>query len=186
MPMSDIEQRIANRRLHIIGAAQEVFLRYGLARTTMGDIAQNAGVSRPTLYAAFGDKGVIYQAVLDNMVDELLLAIREGLKDRQTLEQKLFFACTTWATDGFERIRAYPDSRDLIDIGRPAIAAAYRAFGDLLAEILTDAEAGPAPYVSDTSVMMYAALHGFQEAAKDRDELWRMIARLSAAVGKGA
>ena len=183
--MSDIELRMANRRQHIISAAQEVFLRYGLARTTMGDIAQNAGVSRPTLYALFGDKGVIYKAVLDKMVEELILAVREGLGERQTLEQKLFFACTTWATDGFERIRAYPDSRDLIDIGRPAIAEAYKAFGDLLAEILTDARAGSESYISDTSAMMYAALHGFQEAAKDRDELWRMIGRLSAAVGKG-
>ena len=182
--MNDTEPRTANRRQHIISAAREVFLRYGLARTTMGDIAQNAGVSRPTLYAAFGDKGVIYQAVLDTMVEELILGIRAGLPEHDTLEQKLRFACTTWATDGFERIRAYPDSRDLIDIGRPAIAEAYKAFGDLLAEILTDAGAGSSSYISDTSVMMYAAIHGFQEAAEDRDALWRMIARLSAAVGR--
>jgi len=184
--MVDIETRMANRREQIIDAARGVFLRYGVSRTTMGDIAKAAGVSRPTLYAAFGHKTVIHQAVLDSMVAELIDAIRAGLPERKSLEEKLFFACAHWATDGFERIRANPDSRDLIDIASPAIAGAYRTFGDLVAEILNDVRPGAGAEHRDTASMMYAALNGFQEAAADREELWRMIRSLSTAVAKSS
>jgi AcrR family transcriptional regulator len=33
----------------VIAGATEVFLRYGFARTTMGDIAERVGISRPAL-----------------------------------------------------------------------------------------------------------------------------------------
>ena len=180
--MSDIESRIAGRREQIIRAARDVFLRYGLARTTMGDLATAAGVSRPTLYGAFGDKTAIFQAVLDDLVNELIVAIEAGLPEHTSLEDKLFFACTTWATDGFERIRTYPDSRDLIDIARPMTAEAYRTFGTMLAKVLTEADAGPAAFIEDMANMMHAAINGFQGSAADRTELWKMIRSLSTAV----
>jgi AcrR family transcriptional regulator len=184
--MSDIESRMAGRREQIIRAARDVFLRYGLARTTMGDLATAAGVSRPTLYGAFGDKTAIFQAVLDDLVNELIVAIEAGLPDHASLEDKLFFACTTWATDGFERIRTYPDSRDLIDTARPMTADAYRTFGALLAKVLRDAGAGSPTFVDDMANMMYAAVNGFQGSAADRGELWKMIRSLSIAVANAS
>ena len=44
----------------IIEAATSVFLRYGFRRTTMGDIAEAAGVSRPALYLRFCNKEHIF------------------------------------------------------------------------------------------------------------------------------
>ena len=52
----------------VVQAAIGVFLRYGYARTTMADIAQAAGLSRPTLYLEFPDKDAIFHAVVDAMV----------------------------------------------------------------------------------------------------------------------
>ena len=40
----------------ILSAAYDSFIRYGVKRTTMGDVAQAAGVSRPTLYASYPNK----------------------------------------------------------------------------------------------------------------------------------
>jgi len=44
------------RRDDIVRAAIGVFLRYGYARTTMRDIAQATGLTRPTLYLTFPTK----------------------------------------------------------------------------------------------------------------------------------
>lgn len=48
----------------IIEAAYELFVTFGLRRTTIEDIAKRAGVGRPTVYRRFGDKDTIVQAVL--------------------------------------------------------------------------------------------------------------------------
>jgi AcrR family transcriptional regulator len=44
------------RRDDIVRVAIGVFLRYGYARTTMRDIAQATGLTRPTLYLTFPTK----------------------------------------------------------------------------------------------------------------------------------
>ncbi len=54
----------------ILVAAQAVFLRYGFKRTTMGDIAEAAGISRPALYLVFPLKEKIFATVLTRMLDE--------------------------------------------------------------------------------------------------------------------
>ena len=45
-----------DRQGDIVSAAIAVFFRYGLHRVTMEDIAREAGVSRQTVYARFGNK----------------------------------------------------------------------------------------------------------------------------------
>jgi AcrR family transcriptional regulator len=48
----------------MLDAALTVFNRDGLANASMAAIATQAGVTRPTLYARFGDKEAIYALVL--------------------------------------------------------------------------------------------------------------------------
>ncbi len=42
--------------------ATDLFLRYGHARTTMGDVAGEAGISRPALYLVFPRNEDIFTA----------------------------------------------------------------------------------------------------------------------------
>ena len=43
-------------REQIMVAAEAVFTRFGVVKTTMDDIGRQAGVSRPTVYRYFGDR----------------------------------------------------------------------------------------------------------------------------------
>ena len=79
------EQRILN-------AAQSVFFRYGYARTTMADVAETGGISRPTLYLVFPSKEELFSAVIYRMNTSTLQTIRKGLGDQKKLEEKLVFA----------------------------------------------------------------------------------------------
>lgn len=47
----------------IVDAAYELFLAFGLRRTSIEDIARRAGIGRPTLYRRFADKDAIVQAI---------------------------------------------------------------------------------------------------------------------------
>jgi AcrR family transcriptional regulator len=168
---------LASRRSHVVAAAGEVFQRYGFARTTMGDIAQAAGLSRPTLYAAFPDKPAIFEAVIADLVDAELSQIRSGNRHRTGLSAQLRFACDHWMTTGFEIMSANPDASDLFDDRFPAVQAGNAAFEAALVELLE-----PAVRTSDLGLtapdlarMITSAMQGFKRRAATKAELDRLL-----------
>lgn len=52
----------------ILAAAARLFARRGFAATSIDDIAREAGVARPTVFAAAGSKPAIFRAVLEAAV----------------------------------------------------------------------------------------------------------------------
>lgn len=61
------QQRAVDTRRRIAAAASELFAEHGFAGTTVASIAAGAGVAAPTVYAIFGSKGAIVQALLTQM-----------------------------------------------------------------------------------------------------------------------
>jgi AcrR family transcriptional regulator len=167
-----------NRRYQIVAAAMDVFLRYGYARTTMGDIAQALRVSRPTLYQSFPDKESVFEAVVQMMIGTKLAEIRKGLQTRYRLEDKLRFACNGWAAEGFELVQAHPDAADMFDFGFKSVCAGYGEFGKLLAEILEEPLARASLDLSAASISrsIVFALRGFKETVTDGADMRGLIA----------
>jgi AcrR family transcriptional regulator len=165
------------RRAQIVAAASSVFRRYGFARTTMGDIAQAAGLSRPTLYAAFPDKPSIFEAVIADLVDTELGRIRAGNRRRAGLPAQLRYACSQWMTTGFEIISANPEASDLFDDRFPAVQAGNAAFQALLVELLDPAVPGSGLGLAalDLARMMTSAMQGFKRTASTKAELDRLL-----------
>jgi len=60
-------------RHRILDAAVEVFNRQGVARTTLNDIAQEAGVTRGAIYWHFENKVVLFDAMVERLVCPLLI-----------------------------------------------------------------------------------------------------------------
>lgn len=163
------------RRAQIAQAAADVFIRYGYARTTMGDIAAAAGVARPTLYLSFPHKRDIFGAVIEFLAGRLMAAFQTDLAGLPDLRAKLRHVCLTWGLAGYDLVRANPDAEDLFDLNFPPVRASHVSFGELLAGLLAEAgHADPEP----TGQMMAAALKGMKIVAEDRDELQAMIGRL--------
>ena len=167
-----------NRRSQIIDAAIGVFLRYGYARTTMGDIAQAAGLTRPTLYVTFPDKESIFEAVVQTMIASKLAQIRQGLERQNTLEEKLRFACDAWAAEGFELVQAHPDAADMFDLGFKSVCAGYSEFEELLTEIIEQPLARSSLDLSAGSIAhtMVFALRGFKDTAMNGAGMRELIA----------
>jgi AcrR family transcriptional regulator len=65
-------QRYAAVRTQIEEAAQEAFVRYGYAATTIESIAVVAGVSPRTVYRHFGSKGALVGRSAEGLMRELL------------------------------------------------------------------------------------------------------------------
>jgi AcrR family transcriptional regulator len=80
------------RRAQLLRAAREVFVAQGYHAAAMDDIAERAGVSKPVLYQHFPGKLELYLALLDQSIDELLAAVRQGLEG--TTDNKLRVTAT--------------------------------------------------------------------------------------------
>jgi AcrR family transcriptional regulator len=61
-PPADIEDRSPNAE-RILTAAEECFARYGFQKTSMEDIAREAGMSRRSVYRHFPDKAALFNEV---------------------------------------------------------------------------------------------------------------------------
>jgi AcrR family transcriptional regulator len=60
-----------HRRLTILAAAFDIVMRYGFKRTTMDDIARQAGMSRPALYLFYKNKTEIFRACVSAFMLEM-------------------------------------------------------------------------------------------------------------------
>ncbi|WP_460999176.1 TetR/AcrR family transcriptional regulator [Streptomonospora sediminis] len=65
----------------IAEAAVPVFLRYGLRKTSMDDLAAAAGLSRQGLYLHFKNKQELFHAALRRMTAQVQAAVTEALAD---------------------------------------------------------------------------------------------------------
>lgn len=78
-------QRVAEKRALILRAAQHVFLRSGYERTSMDVIAQEAGVSKMTVYRHFSDKSGLFVACMNDRCRAMLAP--ERYAEAKTLEE---------------------------------------------------------------------------------------------------
>ncbi|MGB9347936.1 MAG: helix-turn-helix domain-containing protein, partial [Ilumatobacteraceae bacterium] len=60
------------RREQILDVALEVFATHGFHGSSMNDVADAVGVTKPVLYQHFDSKRDLYQALIDEVGDRLL------------------------------------------------------------------------------------------------------------------
>ena len=167
----------ANKEGPILRAAESVFVRYGFARTTMGDIAEAAGMSRPALYLQFKDKEAIFSRVIENMDAQALTKIKTAIAKIGPLEEKLLHACTNWGMHGVELAAAFPDAADLFDLRFPAVRKVYGNFQALIVEILQASvknwsiPASPEDY----ALTLTYGMRGLRYAAQDVEDMRRLL-----------
>lgn len=80
----DLEKREA-----ILDAAQMLFAQRGVDGCPMEAIAAQSGVSKVTVYAHFGDKAKIFDAIVQRETDRLQTALGSASAEGATLEERL-------------------------------------------------------------------------------------------------
>jgi AcrR family transcriptional regulator len=161
-----------------VEAATAAFTRFGYAKTTMGDIAAEAGISRPALYLLFPDKQAIFARVIERMDRNKLKEIRDALPALDGFAAKLSHACTSWGLDGIELASVHPDSADLFDLRFEAVRAAYSNFQALITELIHDSVPGSTLRAKpeEISRAIVHSLRGLREGATGVDDMRRLIA----------
>jgi AcrR family transcriptional regulator len=79
----------------VIDAVLRCIARWGVAKTTLDDIARDAGLSRATVYRLFpGGKDALLEVVANAEVDRFLRAIAARLDEADSLEELLVAGIT--------------------------------------------------------------------------------------------
>ena len=176
--MTQVTERAAAKRRLVVEAACLVFRRHGFARTSIDAIAEEAGISRPSLYLVFPNKEAVFAAAVHHMGDLALAQLREALPKKGTLEEQVVFVCAEWAGRGYDRMKENPDAKDLTDPSLPPVRDVYDKLQAFLAELLSDAVARSSLNATPMQVagLLVSAMRGFKEIARDGAEVRQMIA----------
>lgn len=174
-----------DKELSYIKAAIAAFMRYGVRRATMADIATAAGVSRQTLYATFSNKDQVLEAVIDWDCRATIDRITTAWAQSPVLSDQIdaFFLFST--TEVYEKLQAIPDSHEMLlgvsEIGRDAVQRATNEKRALLATLFEQYRAnliaaGTTP--EDFSDFVTSTLVGYKQTARSKAHLLGLMSTL--------
>ena len=83
-----------SRPLRVLEATSRIMVRYGFDKTTMQDIAREAGVSKGALYLEWSSKEDLFEALIIHEMRVLLLELRARLADQQDCSLAQLYALT--------------------------------------------------------------------------------------------
>ena len=96
------------RREQILDVALEVFATHGFHGSSMNDVADAVGVTKPVLYQHFDSKRDLYQALIDEVGNRLLGSITKAAAeatDGKSQTELGFRAYFRWVSDDHDAFR---------------------------------------------------------------------------------
>jgi AcrR family transcriptional regulator len=76
-------------RAAILDSASQLFRHFGLQKTTMEDIAREAGKGKSTLYYYYKNKEEIFDAVIQKEKDKIFRTLQQAVNKEETAQKKL-------------------------------------------------------------------------------------------------
>ena len=126
----------------LLDAAREVVMRFGYRKTTLEDIADQAGVSRATLYYYFPGKDEVFRALIVREIDSFQRILQDAVRPDDPPEDRLM-ALVRARYAHLRQVRALYSvtqniQRELLPMALDALGGLEAAQRGLLAAILRD------------------------------------------------
>jgi AcrR family transcriptional regulator len=105
------------KRQLLLEAALKLFSRHGYRRTSVDDIAQEAGVAKGTVYVYFNDKEALFKAVVEYFAEQLDTRTLTALKVEDRPDKILRALLEAKFLHAYRIILSAPHAQELIDSG---------------------------------------------------------------------
>jgi AcrR family transcriptional regulator len=172
----------------VLEAALILFARHGFKRTSMADIAREAGMARATLYLHFKDKGLVFKALAAQLVDDALDRAGQAWIDQAPLHQNLEATILAKDLAFFTIMRATPHGAELLSLDTELVTTEAKRLDDgfiaLLvqrAEVLEQAGAdlGPVGGAHEFAAFLSVTAAGIKYETRTEDAYRAAIGRLA-------
>lgn len=180
---------MSNPQEPYLDAAIRRIVRYGVRRTTMHDIAAEAGVSRQTLYSVFENKEAVLRAAVRLIADRSLAAIERGCVAPRPIGEQLDILFEQLALAPFRLVHAAPDALDIVEGLTAACADEVQEAGvryrDAIAAVLAPHATALNSAGLDTASLadfVQTSLFGLKKLARDETHLRSLWATLKTLV----
>jgi len=184
-----LNRAMRDRKEKILEAAIQTISRYGVKRTSVSDIASEAGVARQTVYNAFSDKDAILRETVNYLYEKMFNDIKKELQNASTLEQQLDALFEHLAVRKYELTDALPEAEEIIsginEAAKEEIQRGREACRALIEETLRPhdekiRESGLS--VRDLSDFIERSLAHAKTAASDKKHLMKLLTSLKVLV----
>lgn len=164
----------------ILAAANGLLHKHGLRKVTMSDIAEAAGISRPTLYAEFANKDAILTAIVERHLADVSAKTAAELPRAKTLKAQLALILDLWVIEPFASVIDTEGGLDVmasIGIDAPdAINATYAELERQLTAVLEPAvKTKRGQSARDLARIITLAAKGLKTSSTSVAELRRML-----------
>tara|TARA_A100001391_G_C5082334_1_gene280227 strand:- start:3884 stop:4438 length:555 start_codon:yes stop_codon:yes gene_type:complete len=112
---SKAETADTRRTARILEAATGLYLAYGARRTSMDDIANEAGMAKGSLYLSFKSKDELFHALIENLLHQWLAAARSRLMAETGIVEKLVAYLDEAIGEPARLLRSTPHAVDLLE-----------------------------------------------------------------------
>ncbi len=177
------------REQKIVDAAIAVISRYGVKRTTMNDIAGEAGVVRQTLYNVYANKDEVLRAAIRLHADRSLATIEAACARTPDLGDQLDVVFTHLAVKPYDMVHATPHADEIIEgfnaAAKEELVVAedrYRSAMETLLVPYTEALGKAGLGVPEFADFIVTAFTGFKKRAKSKKHLVGLLATLKTMV----
>ncbi|MFF2146594.1 TetR/AcrR family transcriptional regulator [Kitasatospora sp. NPDC058190] len=172
----------------VLDAAYRCFARNGYRRTTISDIVEEAGMSRPTVYKYVGNKDEAVVKVVESLLERSLTAAQEAAAAADAPEEKIL---AVLAVKLEVAVRLWQDSpayaQELLSAATAQAPGLITTYTDGLAELLTAALAGAAPNTAhQAATVLLTFTRGLEDDLRDADAAHRDLATGVRIITRGA
>ncbi|MCB8877897.1 TetR/AcrR family transcriptional regulator [Acidisoma silvae] len=177
----------------ILSAASTLFGRHGFQRTSMADIAREAGIARATLYLRFSDKSTVFEALASSLVDKAIVGAEAAWDIQAPLSTNLSKTMLAKELIFFRMLKDTPHGAELMGLQSEIISVqAARLSGEYEALLarrgVKAAEDGADLTAFDGAkgfaMFLVRAGSGLKYETQTEQELTEAIARLAKVVAR--
>lgn len=158
-------------RQRLLEAGTRLFSTYGLRRTSMEGIADEAGVAKATAYAHFDNKDAVFAAVVDWASQQMIDRAEAAAAKARTPEQAVLASLTHKQLEMFELVHRSPHAAELLEAidgaGAEQARAAHRRYEASLARHLGRAKGVGPRQAKSVAALLDAAAWGLAGRATD-------------------
>lgn len=165
-----------NRRAEILDAALQMFGQYGYRRTSMDDLAREAGIAKGTIYLSFASKEEVFRALSERLSHRMIAGAEAASRQAGTTADKLAAMHAAWFGTYADTISRSPHAAELLDAkhrqSADLVSDAASRYKRLVRDILTEAATAgeldleSADLTADTAAeLLIASARGLESTA---------------------